>query len=295
MTLDSFYNNLHFVKRYSAHTISAYKSDLDQFDSYLKSGYEIENAGEVTQAVIRSWLASMVDSGHSHRSINRKLSAIKAYFNFLVRENKLQANPAARIVSLKVPLRLPVSASKAEMQKVLHPETDSSPIAFDVRRDLLILELFYSTGIRLSELINLRLSDINRSSLTIKVTGKRNKQRIIPVTVQLLHIIDEYLKERETIVKTGIPEIIVTDKGKKAYSVFIYRRVTRYLGEAGVRGRKSPHVLRHTFATHMLNEGADLNAIKELLGHSSLAATQVYTHVSVEKLKSIYKLAHPRA
>jgi integrase/recombinase XerC len=192
-------------------------------------------------------------------------------------------------------LRLPVSATKAEMQKVLHPETDSSPIAFDVRRDLLILELFYSTGIRLSELINLRLSDINRSSLTIKVTGKRNKQRIIPVTVQLLHIIDEYLKERETIVKTGIPEIIVTDKGKKAYSVFIYRRVTRYLGEAGVRGRKSPHVLRHTFATHMLNEGADLNAIKELLGHSSLAATQVYTHVSVEKLKSIYKLAHPRA
>jgi integrase/recombinase XerC len=295
MTLDSFYDNLHFVKRYSAHTLSAYKSDLDQFDSYLKSSYEIEYADEVTQAVIRSWLASMVDSGHSHRSINRKLSAIKAYFNFLIRESKLQSNPAARIVSLKVPKRLPVSASKAEMKKVLHPESNSSPIAFDLRRDLLILELFYSTGIRLSELINLKLSDINRSTRTIKVTGKRNKQRIIPVTIQLLNIIDEYLKERENVADSDTPEIIVTDKGKKAYSVFIYRRVTHYLGEAGVRGRKSPHILRHTFATHMLNEGADLNAIKELLGHASLAATQVYTHVSVEKLKSIYKLAHPRA
>lgn len=295
MTLDSFYHNLHLVKRYSAHTVSAYKSDLNQFDSYLKSSYEIENAEEVTQAVIRSWLASMVDSGHSHRSINRKLSAIKAYFNFLIRESKLQSNPAVRIVSLKVPKRLPVSASKAEMQKVLYPESNTSPIAFDLRRDLLILELFYSTGIRLSELINLKLSDINRSAMTIKVTGKRNKQRIIPVTIELLHIIDEYLKERENVAEAGTPEIIVTDKGKKAYSVFIYRRVTHYLGEAGVRGRKSPHILRHTFATHMLNEGADLNAIKELLGHASLAATQVYTHVSVEKLKSIYKLAHPRA
>lgn len=295
MTLDSFYDNLHFVKRYSAHTVSAYKSDLDQFDNYLRSGYEIENAEEVTQAVIRSWLASMVDSGHSHRSINRKLSAIKAYFNFLIRESKLQSNPAARIVSLKVPKRLPVSASKAEMQKVLHPVSVSSPIAFDLRRDLLILELFYSTGIRLSELINLKLSDINRSTMTIKVTGKRSKQRIIPITIQLLQIIDEYLKERGNVADSATPEIFVTDKGKKTYSVFIYRRVTRYLGEAGVRGRKSPHILRHTFATHMLNEGADLNAIKELLGHASLAATQVYTHVSVEKLKSIYKLAHPRA
>jgi integrase/recombinase XerC len=159
----------------------------------------------------------------------------------------------------------------------------------------LVVEILYCTGIRLSELINLRLQDVDRSAMTIKVTGKRNKQRIIPVSRQLIKLIDEYLLSRAEIVNPGILEIIVTDQGKKAYPVFIYRKVKHYLTLAGVKGVKSPHVLRHTFATHMLNEGADLNAIKEILGHASLAATQVYTHNSIEKLKSIYKLAHPRA
>jgi integrase/recombinase XerC len=293
MVLEPFFNNLQFVKRYSFHTISAYKSDLHQFAEYLKTVYEIEGAKEVSQAVVRSWLASLIDSGHSHRSVNRKLSSVKAYFNFLVREGQLSSNVAARVSTLKIPRHLPVSASKSEMQQVFHGNLKDG--SFKSKRDLLILELLYSTGIRLSELINLKISDVDRSLMSIKVTGKRNKQRIIPITGPLVDCIDAYLLARESVVNAGVSEIIITDKGKKAYSVFIYRTVTKYLGEAGVKGRKSPHVLRHTFATHMLNEGADLNAIKELLGHASLAATQVYTHVSVEKLKSIYKLAHPRA
>lgn len=293
MVLEPFFDNLQFVKRYSFHTISAYRSDLHQFTEYLKTVYEIEGPQEVSQAIVRSWLASLIDSGHSHRSVNRKLSSIKAYFNFLVREGQLSSNVAARVSTLKIPHQLPVSASKSEMQLVFH--SDLKEDSFEVKRDLLILELLYSTGIRLSELINLKVLDVDRSLMSIKVTGKRNKQRIIPITSPLVDCIDAYLLKRESVVDAGVSEIIITDKGKKAYSVFIYRTVTKYLGEAGVKGRKSPHVLRHTFATHMLNEGADLNAIKELLGHASLAATQVYTHVSVEKLKSIYKLAHPRA
>ena len=293
MVQSSFLDNLQFVKRYSAHTIRAYKADLEQFAEYLKSGYEIESPQEVSQAIVRSWLASLIDSGLSHRSVNRKLSSIKAYFNFLVREGHLKTNTSVRVHALKIPRNLPVSASQKEMRNVLQPVSDD--LSFKQKRDLLILELFYSTGIRLSELINLRILDVDRQLMTIKVIGKGNKQRHIPITKQLILRIDKYLPEREKIVNEGVSEIIVTDRGKKAYSVFIYRVVTKYLGASGMKGRKSPHVLRHTFATHMLNEGADLNAIKELLGHASLAATQVYTHVSVEKLKSIYKLAHPRA
>ncbi|MBW6491022.1 MAG: tyrosine-type recombinase/integrase [Lentimicrobium sp.] len=295
MVLDSFYDNLQFVKRYSLHTISAYKSDLVQFTDYLKSGYEVEDPADVSQAMVRSWLASLIEAGQTHSSVNRKLSSVRAYFNYLLRLKKIKSNPVARLSTLKLPKRLPVSASKAEMQKVFHPEKKSDVNDFNLSRDMLIMELLYSTGIRLSELINLKISDIDRSTSTLRVKGKGNKQRIIPVAPLLIHLVDDYLKEREKVVKPNISEIIITNKGKKAYSVFIYRTVTKYLGEAGVRGRKSPHVLRHTFATHMLNEGADLNAIKELLGHASLAATQVYTHVSVEKLKSIYKSAHPRA
>ena len=293
MVQSYFFDNLQFVKRYSAHTIRAYRADLEQFSEYLKLGYEIESPQEVSQAIVRSWLASLVDSGLSHRTINRKLSSIKAYFNFLVREGHLKTNAAVRVHSLKVPQNLPVSASKTEMRNILEPV--SGDLNFTQRRDLLIIELLYSTGIRLSELINLKISDVDRSLMTIKVTGKGNKQRHIPITRQMILRIDEYLPERQKVVDQGVQEIIVTDRGKKAYSVFIYRVVTKHLGASGMKGRKSPHVLRHTFATHMLNEGADLNAIKELLGHASLAATQVYTHVSVEKLKSIYKLAHPRA
>ena len=293
MIRDSFYQHIQLSKRYSAHTVAAYKSDLNQFGEYITNAYGITSDEEVTYGMIRAWLASLIDEGLASRSVNRKLSSLKAYFRFLLKEGLRSDNPVSKASSLSIPSRVPVFASVAEMETALHPAgvTDTFPM----HRDMLVLEILYCTGIRLAELLHLRLQDIDRSAQTIKVTGKRNKQRIIPVTRQLLKLMDDYLKERELVVKPGVLEIIVTDQGKKAYPVFIYRKVKHYLTLAGVRGVKSPHVLRHTFATHMLNEGADLNAIKELLGHASLAATQVYTHNSIEKLKSIYKLAHPRA
>jgi integrase/recombinase XerC len=293
MIRDSFYQYIQSEKRYSIHTVAAYKSDLLQFEDYLTAAYGISADTDISYSMIRSWLASLVDDGITSRSINRKLSTLKAYFRFLMKEGLISSNPVSKAVSLSIPSRLPAFASVSEMESILcTPLVDDD---FGIRRDLLVIEILYNTGIRLSELINLRLQDVDRGSMTIKVTGKRNKQRIIPVTRQLVGLIDDYLKIREPLVKAGVREIIVTDQGKKAYPVFIYRKVKYYLTLAGVRGVKSPHLLRHTFATHMLNEGADLNAIKEILGHASLAATQVYTHNSIEKLKSIYKLAHPRA
>lgn len=293
MIRDSFYQYIQSEKRYSIHTVAAYKSDLVQFEDYLTAAYGISADTDISYSMIRSWLASLVDDGITSRSINRKLSTLKAYFRFLMKEGLISSNPVSKAVSLSIPSRLPVFASVSEMESILcTPQVDDD---FGIRRDLLVIEILYNTGIRLSELINLRLQDVDRGSMTIKVTGKRNKQRIIPVTRQLVGLIDDYLKIRESLVKAGVREIIVTDQGKKTYPVFIYRKVKHYLTIAGVRGVKSPHLLRHTFATHMLNEGADLNAIKEILGHASLAATQVYTHNSIEKLKSIYKLAHPRA
>lgn len=294
MTLSSFYHTLKFEKRCSPHTVNAYQTDIEQFVEYLSSQYALSSPDEATQAIVRSWLAKLVDEGLTSRSINRKLSALKAYYNHQLRLGEMKTNPASRVNTLKIPKRLPVSVSKAEIHSALYSQ-DEHETDFSIRRDHLILELLYGTGIRLSELTGLKISDVDFGSQTIKVTGKRNKQRIVPLGNKLLEVIQAYLEERNKLAETGTEEIILTDKGKKAYSVFIYRKVTRYLGEAGVKGRKSPHVLRHTFATHMLNAGADLNAIKELLGHASLAATQVYTHVSVEKLKSIYKQAHPRA
>lgn len=294
MTLASFYHTLKFEKRCSPHTVNAYQTDIEQFVEYLSSQYALSSPDEATQAIVRSWLAKLVDEGLTSRSINRKLSALKAYYNHQLRLGEMKTNPASRVNTLKIPKRLPVSVSKAEIHSALYSQ-DEHETDFSIRRDHLILELLYGTGIRLSELTGLKISDVDFGSQTIKVTGKRNKQRIVPLGNKLLEVIQAYLEERNKLAETGTEEIILTDKGKKAYSVFIYRKVTRYLGEAGVKGHKSPHVLRHTFATHMLNAGADLNAIKELLGHASLAATQVYTHVSVEKLKSIYKQAHPRA
>lgn len=293
MIRDSFYQHIQFIRRYSVHTVAAYHSDLEQFSAYISATYGVATDQEISYPMIRSWLASLVDAGVSSRSINRKLSSLKAYFRWLLKEGVRSDNPAAKAAALTIPSRVPVFASVAEMESVLHPGETAG--TFALMRDLLVIELLYCTGIRLSELLNLKLSDVDQSALTIKVTGKRNKQRIIPVTSDLLGLINEYITERNGVTKQPVSELIVTDKGKKAYPVLIYRKVRHYLTLAGVRGVKSPHVLRHTFATHMLNEGADLNAIKELLGHASLAATQVYTHNSVEKLKSIYKLAHPRA
>lgn len=292
MIRETFYDHLQYEKRYSGHTIQAYKCDLTQFETYLSNIYDIHDDTQVTYNMIRSWLASLIESGISPRSVNRKLSSLRAYFIYLLRFGFTEFNPMGVTHSLRVPERLPSFATEKEMEKVLKDDPDD---CFSRQRDLMTLEIFYSTGVRLAELLQLKPSDVDYYSKTIKVTGKRNKQRIIPVSDSLLDKIQVYLKNREQNALPGVIALIINDKGEAANRMFIYKMVKESLSEAGVTGTKSPHVLRHTFATHMLNEGADLNAIKELLGHSSLASTQVYTHTNVEKLKSIYKLAHPWA
>jgi len=293
MIRDDFYQYIQSEKRFSGHTLVAYHSDLDQFGKYMQLVYEISDDKMVTYSMVRSWLAHLVDEGLASRSVNRKLSSLKAYFGYLNRRGYRTDNPVRRAVSLAVPSRLPAFVTEHEMQQTLK---QPAPVTgFSTFRDLMILEILYSTGIRLSELLGLCINDVDTGALTIKVTGKRNKQRIIPITAEFVKLLGQYLEARSAIAEPGTNEIILTDKGKKAYPVFIYRKVRYYLSVAGVKGARSPHVLRHTFATHLLNGGSDLNAIKELLGHASLAATQVYTHTNIEKLKSIYKHAHPRA
>lgn len=293
MIRESFFEHLLYEKRYSAHTIEAYKCDLLQFRDYLNTHYEITDDRQVVYVMVRSWLASLIEEGISPRSVNRKLSSLKTYFKYLMRNGIIEINPVRSSNSVKIPQRLPSFATKKEMERALN--VAGSGEEFSSKRDLLVLEIFYSTGIRLAELEHLSESDIDFYAKTIKVTGKRNKQRIIPVTDLLLGRIKAYLRMRASVALEGVNELIINNKGLKAGRSLISNIVKQYLTSAGVTGNKSPHVLRHTFATLMLNEGADLNAIKELLGHSSLASTQVYTHTNVEKLKSIYNQAHPWA
>lgn len=279
-------------KRYSLHTVSAYKTDLEQFDNYLMANFDldIEHPIKISHSYIRSWVVDLMEEGISPRTINRKLSTLKSYFKYLLRNNVVQLNPLQKITALKVSKRLPVFIETDKAQMLFNEVKFSDDLIG--ARDRLILELFYGTGVRLSEMITLEIKDINLSKREIKVLGKRSKERIIPISTHLCELINQYLFYRQ---KLDCPNLIVTNKGLKAYSKMIYRLVYKYLSYVTTMSKKSPHILRHTFATHLLNGGADLFAIKELLGHSSLAATQVYTHNSIEKLKEVYKNTHPRA
>lgn len=292
MVRESFFDHLHYEKRYSILTIEAYRCDLLLFEKYLHKIYDIDDDRQVSHVMIRSWLASLIENGFSPRTVNRKLSSLKTYFKYLLKIGLIETSPVRFSSSLKTPDRLPSFATKKEMEKALFFEGQET---FSKIRDIIVLETFYTTGIRLAEIENLMVDDIDFYSKTLKVTGKRNKQRIIPVSEVYLRRISQYLSLREKTVQVGVMEFIINDKGEKASRNFISKIVKEYLTLAGVTGARSPHVLRHTFATLMLNEGADLNAIKELLGHSSLASTQVYTHTNIEKLKTIYKQAHPWA
>lgn len=290
MIRESFFDHLFFEKRYSSHTVQAYRCDLSQFENYLNNVYEITQDDLVTYPIVRSWLASLIDAGISPRSVNRKLSSVKSYYKYLLRLGLISSSPVRFSSSLKTPDNLPSFATKKEMARALSLLQEEN--TFSGKRDFLVLEIFYGTGMRLAELERLTIKDIDFSLQTIKVIGKRNKQRIIPVSALLLDQIKAYLSMREGVALSGVQELIINDDGNKANRAHFYNLVKKYLTLAGVTGKKSPHVLRHTFATVMLNEGADLNAIKEILGHSSLASTQVYTHTNIEKLKTIYKQAH---
>jgi integrase/recombinase XerC len=291
---DSFLKYLRFEKRVSPHTITAYENDLRQFQDFLNENFSGDTIDTANYGLIRSWIVQLVESELSPTSINRKIASLRAFYKFLLRREHITKDPMMKIKPLKASKRLPTFVKEPDMVKVL--DNLDFENSLEGWRDKLILELFYATGIRLSELINLKESQIDLRSRTIKVLGKRNKERIIPFSAGLVSIIENYrsVRNREVQIKDhGL--LFVTDSGEPCYPMMIYRTVKKYLNHYTTTEKRSPHVLRHTYATHLLNKGAEINAVKELLGHTSLAATQVYTHNSLDKLKKVFEQAHPKA
>ncbi|MBS1527382.1 MAG: tyrosine-type recombinase/integrase [Bacteroidetes bacterium] len=295
MFLERFIHYIQYEKRYSPHTVSAYQSDLEQFFTFLNQ-FEIspDDPAAITYQHIRSWMVHLMED-LTARSVNRKIATLRKYFKFLLREGAITTNPASKIQSPKTVKHLPVVVEDEKLSAMLN-DTGLFSDDFAGTRDKLVVEILFGTGIRLAELVGLKEGDVNLYDNTIKVLGKRNKERIVPVNHELKQLLEKYLqlKKSENFDNNSLT-LIVTNKGTEAYPKFIYLLVQRYLSHISTQDKKSPHVLRHTFATSLLNRGADLNAIKELLGHANLSATQVYTHNSVERLKSIYKQAHPKA
>lgn len=304
MFLERFIRYIQFEKRYSPHTVSAYRSDLNQFINFLNNpdGQEpapapvITHPSQITHNHIRNWMVELMNDQILARSINRKIATLRKYFKFLLQEGLIEVNPASKITTPRAPKNLPVIVEDEKLARMLD-DKDIFGNDFAGVRDKLVIEMLFGTGMRLSELLGVKDTDINLYENTIKVLGKRNKERIIPINKELKNLIAEYqqLRNNEDFSGNNSPALIVTNKGAKAYAKLIYTTVQKYLSFISTQNKRSPHVLRHTFATSLLNRGADLNAIKELLGHANLSATQIYTHNSVERLKSIYKQAHPKA
>ncbi len=289
MQQEKFINYLSSEKRFSRHTIISYSNDINQFSLFLLKEFQIKNeVAEINFQMVRSWIAFLLEKGIAPRSVNRKISTLKTYFKFLIREGVISDSPMLKVVSPKSKKRLPLFIEENQIESLLNEvEFDSG---FVGQRDKLIIELFYATGIRISELISIKVSDVNFDNNLIKVLGKRNKERLIPISVRVAKELQYFIE------KYKLENYLITNlEGAKVYTKLVYRVVNRYIGKISSVNKKSPHILRHTFATHMLNNGADINAIKELLGHANLSATQVYTHNTIEKLKSVYKQAHPRA
>ena len=290
--IQNYLDYLLLEKRYSKHTVKAYKTDLSFFQDYLKEIYEV-SIHKSNHSMIRSWLVEELNNGNSARTVNRKITSLKSFFKFLVKEEVIKVNPTLKISSSKTSKKLPQFVGVDDMNKLLDKLNFKED--FSGNRDKLIIEIFYSTGIRLSELINIKVSDFDCVKKQIKVLGKRNKERIIPLTKELMKSIDNYMTLRNQVKAVDRSYLLLTDSGKKLNPSLVYRKVNNLLKGVTTLDKRSPHILRHTFATHMLNNGADLNVIKELLGHASLSATEVYTHNSIDKLKQIFNNAHPRA
>ncbi len=289
---ERFLTHIQFEKRYSPHTVTAYRTDLDQFFIFIQHQYDTEDITGINHFMIRSWLVSLMDQHLSSRSVGRKLTSLKSFYRYCLKEGAVESNPVSRVVAPKTSKRLPVFIEKENMDLLLD-QIDFGE-GYRGMRDRLMVELFYLTGMRRSELMNLKEQDIDFTQNTFRVLGKRNKERLIPFTPELGKTLNQYLEVKRS--EFGeCDQLFLTDKGSKMYPRLIYSTVKKYLSMVTTSAKKSPHVLRHTFATHLLNEGADLNAVKELLGHANLAATQIYTHNTIEKLKRIYKQAHPKA
>lgn len=294
--IDEFLDYIQKEKRFSAHTVVAYTNDLKQFKTHISDNLEISSINEVDHHDIRSWIISILeDEKLQPASVNRKISCLRSFYRYLIRNEILVKNPMSKITALKTKKKLPLFIEQSQMENLL----DGMEFGDDFAgvRDKLIIELLYCTGMRRAELISLESTNVNISKQELKVLGKRNKERIIPLSAQTINLIETYTRFRDANFNQDAqtPQLLVGDSGKVMTDGFVYRKVNKYLRLVTTIGKKSPHVLRHTFATHMLNNGADLNAIKELLGHASLSATQVYTHNTIEKLTQIYKQAHPRA
>ncbi len=293
MSLQSFTDYLLLEKNYSKLTVNAYEKDLLSFKAFLDLEYSPSILSEVNYAQIRSWIAQLVESKISNRSINRKISSLNSYYKFLIKLNLIDVNPLTKHKALKTSKKIQVPFSENEVAIVLDELEYSND--FSGLRDRLMIELFYTTGIRRIELINLKLNAIDFENKTLKVVGKRNKERFVPLLDSVIKIIKDYLKERSLLSIKDNTALFLTTKGVKVYEMLVYRVINDYFSKASSKVKKSPHILRHSFATHLLNKGADLNAVKELLGHSSLAATQVYTHNSISELKKVYSNSHPRS
>jgi integrase/recombinase XerC len=291
---ESFFDYLQFEKRYSIHTVGSYRNDLRQFFLFIESHTGHSDITEVAPSDVRAWMVSLLESGYSPGSVHRKISALRSFYRFLMRNGKAVTDPASRVILPKRRKRLPQFVDEVSLEHLL--DIYDFGEGFEGMRDRTLIEVLYSTGMRRAELIGLRDDDIDIEGGTVRVTGKRNKERIIPLLPSLAADILSYRKVRKD---AGIesPEgwLFLTAAGNKMYDKLVYNIVKRYLQMVSTVERKSPHILRHSFATHMLNNGADLNSIKEILGHANLSATQVYTHNTFEKLKEVYKQAHPRA
>ena len=287
-----FFDYLESEKNNSPHTITAYKNDLFSFAGFLEDEYDQEDLKEVNYPQVRQWVVKLVDAGLSNNSINRKISSLKAFYKFLQKSQQLKVSPLAKHKSLKTSKKLQVPFSEPEMIEALQ---DFPAEGFEAIRNKLMVELFYSTGIRRSELINIKLQQVDLEGGMLKVKGKGNKERFVPLLASIVNTIKAYLPERKAVEK-GLSEdhLFLTGRGVKVYDSLVYRTINNYFRGISSKVKKSPHILRHSFATHLLNQGAHLNAVKELLGHSSLAATQVYTHNSMAELNRVYKNAHPR-
>ena len=294
MSFQSYTDYLLLEKNYSVLTVKAYQNDLEDFLEFIKHEYESNSINKVNYSQIRSWIVSLVENGLANRSINRKVSALNTYFKFLLKTGDINSNPLSKHRALKTSKKIQIPFSEAEIKTVLDDLNFADD--FDSVRDKFIIELFYSTGIRRIELVQLKLTSIDLNTKTLKVLGKRNKERIVPLLKSVVLTAVKYLELRKELERISDADILfLTKKGYKIYETLVYRTINGYFSLASSKVKRSPHILRLSFATHLLNQGADLNAVKELLGHSSLAATQVYTHNSIAELKKVHINAHPRS
>lgn len=292
MSLNSFLDYLYLEKKYSQHTVVAYKKDIEQLEEYLSDEFDI-SVMDAEYPLIRSWLAELLDKDISPRTVNRKVTAVKTYYNFLLVTGCIDVHPLSQHKSLKVSKKIQIPFSKDEVHKILNSSVDVDD--FESLRDVLIIEMLYVTGMRRAELIELKVEDVYFHNNTLKVLGKRNKERIIPLLSSVKDRLKGYLLLRNAVEIDDSLHLFITKKGVKLYPGLVYRIIKSYFSSVSEKVKTSPHILRHSFATHLLDDGADLNAVKELLGHASLASTQVYTHSSMAALKGVYKNAHPRS